>query len=240
MDAKGWRSSRAKSLLCDEIVAGTVKEGDNVNFIHQSNAEYAKWPIKNFKVNLKGLFKAVAKDQANPKVEKWKNSQAKSTLRDSIIAGIVKKTDDPLQVYRSQSVYQQYTFTNFKVNFKKLLAAVALDYRRMADDLFDYNHDVELLKEYRKQYPLRVAVPWHKSKAKTILEQDMDAGKHRSQKAMELWTSNPEYQMFPLKVFRDHLYTEQKRRDNKGIRFEGKKKRLPKAPRICDEVGRLL
>jgi hypothetical protein len=239
MDTTVWRTSRAKSILRDAILAGAVKEGDDVNLIYQSNPEYLKWPLKNFKVNLKSLFKAVAKDGANPKVEQWKNSKAKWALRDSIIAGIVKATDRPEQVYISRPEYQQYAYPNFKTNLKKLIAAVALDYQRMAVDEDDYRHDIELLTEYRRRHSI-LAVPWHKSNAKALLGQDMDAGKHSLLRPAELWAGNAEYQQFPLKVFRDHMYTEQKKRDNKGVRFQGKKKRLPKAPKISNEVGRSL
>jgi phage host-nuclease inhibitor protein Gam len=86
-------------------------------------------PLKNFKVNLKSLMKAVAKECANPKVEQWKNSKSKVGALDSIITGIVKATNRPEQVYMSKLEYQQYAFPNFKVNLKKLIAAVALDYQ---------------------------------------------------------------------------------------------------------------
>jgi hypothetical protein len=42
MNTTLWGTSPAKSILHDEILAGTVKEGDDMKVIHQSNPEYFK------------------------------------------------------------------------------------------------------------------------------------------------------------------------------------------------------
>jgi hypothetical protein len=244
-----WRNSKGKMLLVAEIKAGTVKKGDNPDVVHKTNAEYEKWPLKNFRTNMKNLSKATmeassaeagTKKNKQKKDEKWATSEAKRLLRNSIIAGIVKRGDVAVEVYKSNPEYQKFAIANFKTNMKNLIEAIALDYKRMAEDCRGYGHDVELLREYRKNNPTiqEHITPWHQSIAKKLLEDDMNNNKHLEMQPMELYQSRLEYREFPLQVFRNHIYQEKKKRANKGSRFAKKKKRLPPPPRdIATDVG---
>jgi hypothetical protein len=49
-------TSRAKSILGDKILAGAVKEGNDVKVIRQNNSKYLKWSLKNFEMSLKSLI----------------------------------------------------------------------------------------------------------------------------------------------------------------------------------------
>jgi hypothetical protein len=250
-----WRNSKGKKLLLAEIKAGTVKKGDNPDVVHKTNAEYEKWPLKNFRANMKSLINATTKASSEAAItstststktknkkkdEKWGTSEAKRLLRDSIIAGHVKRGDDAAEVHKSNAEYQKWPIANFKTNMKNLIEAIALDYKRMADDCRGYGHDIEVLREYRKNNPTSqpYATPWHKSTAKKLLEADMDSNKHLKTLPMELYQSRIEYREFSLRVFRDHIYQEKKKRANKGTRYAKKKKRLPPPPRdIATNVG---
>jgi hypothetical protein len=53
---------------------------------------------------------------------------------------------------------------------------------------------------------------WGPSQAKQLLKADVGAGLHKTMTPMELHLSRPEYQEFPLKVFRNHIYQEIKSR----------------------------
>jgi hypothetical protein len=57
-----WAFSKAKHLLRDAIITGAVKRGDDASAVQQSNPEYAKWPLKNFKTNMNNLLDAIALD----------------------------------------------------------------------------------------------------------------------------------------------------------------------------------
>jgi hypothetical protein len=236
----GWRSSEAKRILRDAIIAGSVKKGDNLDLLHKSNAEFEQWPIARFKQNVKNLFDAVEKEATNPKKEKWAKSVAKRLLRDAIIAGTVKRGDDAEQVHKSNSEYAKWPITNFKTNMNNLIDAIALDYKRMSEDSLAYAKDVEILKEYRRKNPLP-QIPWHQSEAKALLEKDMKDKKHIGKKPQELYESRLEYRAYSLKVFRGHIYQAQKKELNENSRFEKKKKRLPPPPKtIADNVGEAL
>ena len=54
---------------------------------------------------------------------------------------------------------------------------------------------------------------WDGSKAQRLLRLDMDEGKHKNTKPMELFNSRPEYyEKYELKVFRGHICQEQRKR----------------------------
>jgi hypothetical protein len=59
-----WINSKAKEMLRNDIIAGKVtsKSLQEIEIVHQSHQEYAKWPLKNFKTNLKNLLEAIALD----------------------------------------------------------------------------------------------------------------------------------------------------------------------------------
>ena len=49
---------------------------------------------------------------------------------------------------------------------------------------------------------------WNGSDAQRLLRLDMDASKHIGIQPMELWKSQPEFKLFHLTTFRDHLHQE--------------------------------
>jgi hypothetical protein len=54
---------------------------------------------------------------------------------------------------------------------------------------------------------------WDFSKAQEILNKMIDDNEHKKyKKKRHLWKSHEEFQLYPLKVFRDHVYQELKTR----------------------------
>lgn len=53
---------------------------------------------------------------------------------------------------------------------------------------------------------MMLAIPWHMSKAKEFLVQDIKDGKIAQMHPRELYASRVEYQEFTLKKFRNHIY----------------------------------
>ena len=175
------------------------------------------------------------------KKSKWINSKAKELLRNDIISGKVTNKCNPETVHKSNEEYTKWPFPNFKTNLKNLLEAVALDYRRMAEDWEAYGHDIDLLLQLQEDdEPLS----WHQSEAHAFLSKDIDAGKHKAMHPSVLWESRIEYMEFPLKTFRDHIYQELKKRADlkTKARFQKKGSRMPPPPRadIVDEVAWLV
>jgi hypothetical protein len=61
---------------------------------------------------------------------------------------------------------------------------------------------------------------WEGSDAERLLRQDMDEGKHKTMKPQLLYNMRNEYyENYPLKIFREHIYQEEKRRKFLAIRL---------------------
>jgi hypothetical protein len=132
-----WIKSRGKEMLRDEIIKGTVTKMSNPSTVHQSNKEYSKWPLQNFKTNLKNLLEAVALDyqrmaedcdayghdiallqdlrQDDPPDEPtpWHKSEAKLFLSKDIDNG--KHTAmPPTTLWESRIAYMEFPLKTFR------------------------------------------------------------------------------------------------------------------------------
>lgn len=148
----------------------------------------------------------------------WRSSKAKAILRSEIIAGNVTENMDPVSAYIMRDEYQVYPFDNFKTNLKNLLVKVKNDKKAAANDAATLAHD-------RTFYPIQPdhisgnhgAYPrWQGSEAERALKEAMDEGLHLEMKPeilqQHLQLEEPEVGLFPLKVFRDHIHQEKRRR----------------------------
>ena len=68
-------------------------------------------------------------------------------------------------------------------------------------------------------------IPWHKSEAKNLLKKDINDGRHKEMKPEVLHGTREEYQAFPLKTFRNHIYQEVDSQAKRAHRYAKKKKR---------------
>jgi len=221
-----WADSRAKALLREEMLAGGVDDASDPNQVHNSNPEFQKWPLSRFKPNMKNLITACN----NPKVKmvKWGKSKAKEMLADDIIKGEVLPAMAAKDAYEMREEYKSFKYENFRTNLKNLREVIAKDFARMQQDSVDYVHDRELVKDLRNNNPLlRPPCPnWHQSAARQLLKDDMTTGKHLTMKPMQLHATKQEHRMFPLDVFRNHIYQEADERAKRECRF---KKKLARA-----------
>jgi hypothetical protein len=72
------------------------------------------------------------------------------------------------------------------------------------EDKAAFLHDEALnLRANNKPYPR-----WGGTVAEDLLKTDIDEGKHETMKPRELQATRPEYSLYPLKVFRDHVQQE--------------------------------
>jgi hypothetical protein len=130
-----WINSRAKELLRTDIIAGNVTSKSDPVIVHQSNEEYMKWPLKNFKTNLKNLLEAVALDYQrmaedceayghdvallqelrldDPPDEPtpWHKSEAQTFLSKDIDAG---KHSIPAALWESRIAYMEFPLKTFR------------------------------------------------------------------------------------------------------------------------------
>jgi len=147
----------------------------------------------------------------------WKNSAAKNFLKKAFKDGTIpldySDTIGPRVVWddhcKDNPAFVGMLYGN---RFTGRLRNVRLDHEKKdnraeidkkAFDNFRKNHPRPL--EDQNGTPL-----WDGSKAQRMLKQDMQEGKHKVGAPRELWISQPEYQVYELQVFRDHIYQEER------------------------------
>ena len=214
-----WRSSKAKELLREDILAKLVTEDMEAQSVFDMRPEYRLYKFNNFKTNLKNLLEACK----NPKKRKWATSVARHLLKEDIINGRIKDGMDPTEVYQGRPEFQQFPFKNFKTNFENLMQNILLQFDRLQSDCDAFGHDLAIIEEIRRDAP--VATPWHKSEARKLLRRDVEGGKHHQLWPIEMYQSEAAYREFSLEVFRNHIYQERDRLERKEHRFKKKQER---------------
>jgi hypothetical protein len=222
-----WKDSRAKSLLQGDILSGAVLHDMAARDVFSLRPEYQRYPFKNFVTNLRSLRQALTRNPniRAPPPPQWKNSEAKELLNSEIISGVVTPDMDSKQVYNMHpSLYHQYQFQNFVVNLRNLREVIATNHARMIADCELYGHDMAIVPTvgFRSEPGY---LPWHRSKAPTLLAEDIAKGKHKIFSAVQLHASRPEYQVFPLKQFGKFIHQEVDRCNKKEFRFQRKQKK---------------
>lgn len=131
----------------------------------------------------------------------------------------------PMLVYQMHDEFKPYKYENFTTNLSNLRASVKKNLTRMQSDCLAYGNDITLLMQLRADNPVQLPpYPiWHKHKAKRLLKKDIDNNKHIGKAPADLHKERPEYQEFPLKVFRKHIYQELEERAKREHRFAKKK-----------------
>lgn len=216
-----WSKSKAKQLLREDIIAGTVKPEMDAKAVFLMRPEFQLYKLTNFRTNLKNLTEAIAKGPKKPPPPKWGKSPAKELLYEDICTGIIKPEMNGDEVYLMRPEFQLYKLNNFKSNLKNLREAIALDYGRMQRDRKYYRQDRHRLSVIRANDPPEELV-WHRHPAMALLEQDVSAGLHKQKKPSELYQSRDEYKDFPPDVFRKHVHQEVTKRDRYHHRYAKK------------------
>ena len=221
-----WGKSAAKKQLIKDIVDRTVTAEMDAATVYNSRPEFQKYPLKNFKTNLRNLRKSVAEGRL-PKPPPWGGSVAKELLRSDIISGCVVPTMDAQYVYKMRPEFQLYKFGNFSSNLKNLRELITKNYKRMQDDVGYYGRDRGTLLAIRANDPPPEdpELSWHRSEAAKLLKKDIDDRIHTMMKPSEMYTRFPAYQDFPPDVFRKHVHQEVTDRARMKQRFEKKKLR---------------
>jgi hypothetical protein len=117
---------------------------------------------------------------------------------------VTARSKTPKQVYEIHAEYKQYELKNFSPNFNRLKKPLQGLQDRADEDEVAFLHDEALnLRANNKPYPR-----WGGTVAEDLLKIDIDAGKHKNIKPRELQATRPEYSLYPLKVFRDHVQQE--------------------------------
>ena len=137
---------------------------------------------------------------------KWIVSEEKKQLRKDIIRGTVTEDIPADLVYdMHENICHKFPSKNFKINLKNLIAAIeknkddALrDEERLRNTLMKKSNEM-----IQPNYPV-----WNGSNAQALLVMDIESGLHQTMKPAQLRSIRPEYMVYPLKNFRDHLNKE--------------------------------
>jgi hypothetical protein len=144
----------------------------------------------------------------------WKDSKAKTVLREDIISGFVPSSMTAKDIYHDEcdgrkALYTLYKFENFTTNLRNLRKTIATLQKLASEDSAALERELLLYPESNmdpRGYPR-----WNRSKAQSSLEQDVTAiiaGSLEKKLPRTLHMSRAEYMLFPLTVFRDHYYKE--------------------------------
>lgn len=151
---------------------------------------------------------------SNTKVP-WAKSSAKQLLEKDIRQGVVTVDSDPIEVYYQMhnQVYLQYDFNKFKNYLKTLLKSHSSKQQQASLDSEALSNDLKIYP--RCDASSRAYPRWDGSTAQRLLQEDanISSGMNMALSPMELRDSQEAYKQFPLKVFRDHIHQEQRRRN---------------------------
>lgn len=153
-------------------------------------------------------------EPAEDAVERWYTSPSNVSKAYALLFALMMKDDSmrslnsmsDIEIWRSHDEFQKYEFDKFKgyiANMKKLT-------RRRKELIMEeqkaFDNDVrivELSEDSGRGYP-----KWNTHPASDLLHEDETSGRAKEMKPHELWMSRVEYQDFPLRVFRKHVYQE--------------------------------
>lgn len=135
---------------------------------------------------------------------KWRNSTEKEQLTKDLLDGTIPLTAGVREAQRARPEYQDMGEI-FVSRFRSLKGQIKEQLKEAEPDYLAYQRD-------RVIYPVQDTLPngvprWQGSEGERLLAEDLrvDSGLGGKQ-PMEIWQSRPEYQVFSLKVFRDHIY----------------------------------
>jgi hypothetical protein len=159
-----------------------------------------------------------------PNKKKWKHSDAKAILYQDLKEGrlpAVRGPGDPGPKQLFESTYQHlpaFQLENhgnpdmFGGRLRSLRKQFIGKHDRAALDSDALENDRELFPENFANDAGRGYPKWGPSAAKELLKTDIDDGLHKTMTPMQLHQSCPEYEEFPLHVFRNHIYQDVKGR----------------------------
>ena len=144
--------------------------------------------------------------------------------------GVSSKTLD--KIHDKYDLFRPYKIENFRANFRSLKKTID---KNAAAVLFDQQAFDKDSMNYPKEVLLKAGYPrWNHPQncVKKLLENDMEEGgiysSNADMKPKELHALRPEYQQFPIKVFRDRLFREHRKQTETPFWVHKRNKRMRK------------
>jgi hypothetical protein len=155
---------------------------------------------------------------AMPKKNKepnWQNSEAKKLLLQDLRSGAIpldSKSMSPKDAYLKRPEFAEFGgYVNFPSRLRSARQQIDCMNNRAATDSAGLAHDRRIYPKAAKNH--RGEPRWEGSEAERLLRQDMDEGNHKKMKPELLYNTRKEYyENYPLKVFREHIHQEDRRR----------------------------
>jgi hypothetical protein len=145
-----------------------------------------------------------------PKAEGWRTSKAKALLirllRDRRL-----ESKSPEEVWESHEWFKQYPKERFVTNMKNLIDAL-----NVRDEIVQ-NDNATIEAELARIAALRITDAndppmWHRHPTVgKLLEEDIKNGRHKSMPPAEFQKTRDEYLLFDKRVFRKHIYQEERK-----------------------------
>jgi hypothetical protein len=155
---------------------------------------------------------------------KWKKSAAKAMLYKDILEGrlpLMRQNGDPTYEtilatsYAHLPAFQEGNHGDpgkFGSRLRSLRKQIASKHDRATVDSNALANDRLLFPEVPEDDGGWGYQRWGGSVAQALLKADVDAGLHKQMLPADLFNTRPEYQQYPPKVFRNHIYQEVKSR----------------------------
>ena len=130
---------------------------------------------------------------------------------------------DHKAVHALSPLFQKYDMGNFKTNLKNLINSIAENKEAVKCDEGWLLHDQSIIQ--RREGTPRVYPRWDLHQAKSLLRKDIQQKLHEKIKPELLRMTRPEYQEFPLNIFRKHIYQEDVAQRGRSYWMHRKKKK---------------
>ena len=258
-----WGSSTAKKTIVAELkeetsdihlLVGnyTTTDFSKVNFrqILQQYAGNKQYKMSNFRENVKRLLRHLLA-KTGPfkpeKIEPWYTSAKNVSRGYALLFALYMDPEESRklagmsaeQIWRSHPQFRLYDLEKFVKHNKDMKELTDKRKVLISDEEACYRRD--LLKLPERSGTTSRGIPfWHTHAASDLLQQHVAAemdGSERKRKPQQLWKSRAEYQEFPLKVFRKHIY--QERTKQLAVPY-WQHKRNKSAQKKYEEKGELL
>jgi hypothetical protein len=138
--------------------------------------------------------------------EGWGKAAAKKLLAEDILNGLVTTAMDWEDVVQLRPEYQNTSQRLFKTRLKRLLGQIGVAQNKATDEEAALLHDRALFPTPTHNY--RGEPRWEGSEAQRLLRQDVANLVHSTMKPKAFHLTQAEYQLYPLEVFRGHIYQE--------------------------------
>jgi hypothetical protein len=148
--------------------------------------------------------KKVTNKDGNPMA--WHLSLTRDMLYTDVVEGRINTSPPVKDAHKARPEYMLYIEVKFEEYLQTMLDHVANKMSRA-------ERDSKAVTQFLKINPPKATnhrgePRWEGSAAEAMLKVDIDKGNYKKGKPIQLWATRPEYRVYLLKTFRDHIHQE--------------------------------